>query len=154
MAELDGIAIKPFAALTLTELHACLKLRGEVFVVSQRICEVPDVDEYDPACHHVMLWREGELVGTARFMTLGSPAVIKLGRVAVSEAHQRKGLGTTLMRGVQDWITAQPGRQGVMHAQQHLESWYTTLGWRREGGPFSEAGIEHVKMRYSSENGA
>lgn len=148
MPDAKPIQIKPFDALTLRELHACLKLRGEVFVVGQRICAVPDVDELDPVCQHVMLRLDDALVGTARLLPIAEEHAIKVGRVAIAAAHQRRGLGTALMRHLQDWIDEQPGRAGVMHAQAYLQAWYTALGWRRVGEVFAEAGIEHVKMVY------
>ena len=141
------IEVKPFDALTLRELHACLKLRGEVFVVGQKICSVPDVDALDPACHHVMLWQGGVLAGTARLLPVGERgAVIKVGRVAVDSAYRGRGIGVGLMRGVQAWIAEVPGRSGVMSAQAYLERWYVSLGWRAVGEHYQEAGIEHVKM--------
>ena len=168
MADDIRIEIKPFDELTLRELHACLKLRGEVFVVGQQICCEPDPDDLDPKCHHVMMWRRDELVGTARILVthrdhaganvLGfgrGPHQFKVGRVAVAVASQRAGLGTALMQAIQAWIVGFNFQiSGVMSAQAHLEPWYTRLGWEREGETYLEAGIEHIKMRYTPENRA
>lgn len=148
MSEAVHIEIKPFDALTLHELYACFRLRGEVFVVGQQICAVPDVDEHDPRCRHVLMSVGGDLVGTARLLPITGGAVVKVGRVAVAQAYRGRGLGTALMRAVHEWIAQQPGRSGRMSAQAHLERWYVSLGWRREGGVYREAGIEHVMMVY------
>lgn len=149
MARDVRIEIKAIDELTLKELHACLKLRGEVFVVGQQICAVPDVDEYDIEAHHVMMWLDNELIGTARLLRMDDCKYIKVGRVAVAEPWRGRGLGSAMMRAIHAWIAQVPGRYGVMSAQAHLERWYGQLGWQREGGVFMEAGIEHVKMRYS-----
>ena len=33
-----------------------------------------------------------------------------------------------------------------LHAQAHLEDWYSSLGWRRVGEVYEEAQIPHVTM--------
>ena len=146
MAESPPVIIKPFEELSLHELHACLKLRGEVFIVGQQIYCEPDVDEVDPLCHHAMLWQGDELAGTARLLPVKNGRVIKVGRVAVGEPYRGRGLGVALMRAVQDWIAREPGRSGVMSAQGYLKGWYTALGWRPVGEHYDEAGIDHVEM--------
>ncbi|MGB0768601.1 MAG: GNAT family N-acetyltransferase [Phycisphaeraceae bacterium] len=149
MPERPRIEIKPFDALTLRELHACLMLRGEVFVVGQRICAVPDVDVHDPEAYHAMLRLGGELIGTARLLPLDIGPVVKVGRVAIAPTQRGRGLGRTLMRAVNRWIDGWPDHSGVMHAQADLQNWYASLGWVRVGDPFMEAEIEHVEMRYT-----
>lgn len=146
------IAIKPFDELTLGELHACLKLRGEVFVVGQQICAVPDVDELDPDAYHVMMWLDSELVGTARLLSINDGKAIKVGRIAVTESWRGSGLGSAMMHAIHAWIGQVPGRNGVMSAQAHLERWYAKLGWAREGALYMEADISHIGMRYTPEN--
>lgn len=148
MVEPVAIEIKPFDALSLQELHACLLLRAEIFVVDQRICVEADPDEFDPLCHHVLCWIGQSLAGTARLLPIEDGRVIKVGRVAVHRDHQRRGLGSAMMRSVQDWIAVEPGRSGVMSAQAYLERWYAALGWRREGGNYIEAEIDHLRMTY------
>lgn len=149
MAE-QVIEIKRFDALSLVELHACLKLRGEVFVVGQRICAVPEVDEHDPFAYHVMCWAGNELIGAARLLGGDAGQVIQVGRVAVGQPHTRKGTGTRMMRAIQNWISGVEGRTGRMHAQAYLVPWYEKLGWRAVGERFVEAGIDHQTMLYDA----
>ena len=137
--------------MTLRELHACYKLRGEVFVVGQQICSEPDVDEVDPLCHHVMVWFGDELVGTARLLSIDNDKYIKVGRVAISQSHRGRGLGSSMMRAIQAWIGEVPGRQGMMSAQAYLERWYGHLGWFTDGSYYMEAGIKHVEMYLPAE---
>ncbi|TVQ96351.1 MAG: GNAT family N-acetyltransferase [Deltaproteobacteria bacterium] len=135
----------PFDALTRHELYAILHLRDLVFVVGQGITAVPEVDGLDPECVHMMLEDEhGRLLGTARCFADRTP--VSVGRVAIHPDHQRRGLGTVLMRAVQEWLD---GRDAELHAQAHLEDWYASLGWVRDGASFLEARIPHVTMRWS-----
>ena len=48
----------------------------------------------------------------------------------------------------------QHAMHGIMHAQTYLDAWYTGHGGVREGAVFVEAGIEHVKMRFTPSNAA
>ena len=157
-----------FDALDPRTLYALMHLRELVFVVGQGICSMAEIDGADPRAHHVLLWAElppapelrgeaagpaslealrrpghaGEsLVGTARVFLDEEPA--RVGRVAIHPALQRRGLGRELMGAVHALLG---DRAGTMHAQQHLEPWYGSLGWRRVGEPFDEAGIPHLTM--------
>lgn len=136
-----NVDIKHFDQLTTRELYDVLWLRDLVFVVGQKITSEPEVDGLDPECHHAMLRRDHRVIGTARIFASRNPIVV--GRVAVHGDFQKQGLGTELMRQVQQWIGNRPAE---LHAQAHLEPWYTTLGWRRVGDVFIEAEIPHVTM--------
>ncbi len=137
--------IKPYHKLSRDELYEVLQLRVLVFVVGQKIVDEPEIDGRDPECEHVLLRNEaGVLVGTARIFAQERP--ISVGRVAVHPDFQGQGLGTKLMRSVQEHLGNAPA---MLHAQAHLERWYASLGWYREGDVFDEAGIPHVVMRLS-----
>jgi ElaA protein len=136
-----GFTFLPFEELSLNELYGILHLRDLVFVVGQKITSEPEVDGRDPLCAHAMLYDGAQLVGTARVFLSEDPAVV--GRVAVRPDRQGEGLGTVLMEQVQQALGA---RKAELHAQAHLEAWYTRLGWRRVGDVFVEAEIPHVMM--------
>jgi ElaA protein len=137
------IAIKHYRELSKDELYRIMVLRNLVFVVGQQITAEPEVDGRDPECEHAMLCVDGELVGTARIFCDEDPAVI--GRVAVHTDWQGRGLGTVLMQAIQQRLGA---RLTELHAQAHLEDWYSRLGWQRVGETFEEAKIPHVMMRW------
>src|SRR5580658_5960145 len=61
---------KHFSELTTEELYAILRLRSEVFVVEQN-CVFLDMDNKDFVCHHVMGWKEKELLGYSRIVPPG-----------------------------------------------------------------------------------
>ncbi len=134
---------RAFDALSLRDLHDVLRLREEVFVVGQRITCEAEIDGHDPECVHV-LGRDaaGRIVATARLFVDEDP--VKVGRIAVDGALQRRGIGTRLMAYVHGLLGS---RAAVMSAQTHLRPWYERLGWRAEGERYDEAGIPHVRMR-------
>lgn len=133
--------IKDFHQLTLQELYDLLVLRNIVFVVGQKITSEPEADGLDDECAHALLYAGDDLIATARLFMSRSPVVV--GRVAVHPDHQRGGVGTGLMDHVGRYIGE---RSAELHAQAHLEAWYTRLGWRRVGEVYMEAEIPHVTM--------
>lgn len=137
-----AFSAKPFDELTLRELYALLWLRDEVFVVGQKITAESEVDGEDPHCTHVIgRSADGKIVATARVFLEVSP--VKVGRVAVHPQLQGQGVGTQLMRYVNDLIGDRPA---TMSAQAHLQRWYTSVGWRGVGAVYTEAEIDHLKM--------
>ncbi len=135
------LEIRAFEELSRIDLHDLLALRSRVFVVEQEITEEPEVDGLDPQAHHVLMWDDDVLVGTTRILLQRDP--IKVGRVAVAESHRGVGLGSRMMRAVGEFLGP---RSAKLHAQCHLESWYESLGWRRNGSNFDIVGISHVRM--------
>lgn len=141
--------LRHFDELTTRELYDLLHLRDLVFVVGQKITAVPEIDGLDPQCVHARLVDgDGVLLGTARIFAAQRPLVV--GRVAVHPDRQRGGVGTVLMQQIQQWLGDRPAE---LHAQAHLEAWYTRLGWRRVGELFEEAEIPHVTMVWDATGG-
>ena len=135
------IEILPFSRLDIGQLYDVLLIRHHVFVIEQKITSEPDIDGADRVCHHAIASIEGEAVATARIFADHDPIVV--GRVSVLPRWQGRGVGTVLMRQIQEFIGQ---RSAQLHAQAHLEPWYTRLGWERVGERYMEAGIEHVTM--------
>lgn len=137
--------LKHFDELSTREIYDLLHLRDLVFVVGQKITAEPEVDGRDPECVHARIFDGAQLLGTARIFADQRPLVV--GRVAVHPDRQRGGVGTVLMRHIQAWLGERPAE---LHAQAHLEAWYTSLGWQRVGDAFEEADIPHVMMVFNA----
>lgn len=144
-ADALSCTIKAFDQLSLLELYQVLHLRDLVFVVGQKITAEPEVDGQDPECEHAMLYSGDALIGTLRIFGQRQPKVI--GRVAIHPDWQGRGAGTVMMQAAQARIGSSAAE---LHAQAHLEAWYTKLGWRRVGEVFIEAEIPHVTMIWGS----
>lgn len=141
------IVIRPYGELTTRQREAVFAVRAEVFLIEQGITQVPDQDGADPDCEHVLVYVGRRIVGTARLQTLAEQGVVKVGRVALLKPYRGRGVGTRLMQNVQAHLDRR-GLGGVMNAQQYLEQWYSRLGWVRDGEPFTEAGLPHIRMVY------
>ena len=134
-------------ALTPDVLYAILRLRSAVFVVEQN-CVFPDMDGRDPDCEHLCGWSDGELVAYLRLVPPGvrTPEV-SLGRVVVTQSRRGQGLGRAVMReGLRHCARLYAGRPVKVSAQQHLEPFYQSLGFRAVSAPYLEDGIWHVDM--------
>ena len=136
-----------FDELTPRELYRILQLRNEVFVVEQQ-CLFQDADDKDPFAYHLMGWKEGNLVAYSRLLAPGiSYTEMSIGRVVTAPGVRRTGIGRDLMaRSIESGrhlFGPGPIRIG---AQCYLIDFYSSLGFRTEGTPYLEDGIEHIEM--------
>jgi ElaA protein len=137
-----------WAALTPDALYSILRLRSDVFVVEQN-CVFPDMDGRDPRCEHLCGWSApGELAAYLRLLPPGvrTPEV-SLGRVAVAPHRRRQGLArAAMLEGLRRCGQRYPGQPVKVSAQQYLEPFYVSLGFRTVGAAYLEDGIWHVDM--------
>ena len=90
--------IKPFAELSVGELHAAASLRERVFYLEQHVTTL-DADEKDP--FSLFLWAEceGQTVGFLRMIPRGiAYAEPSIGRVCVARTYRGPKLFDTLLR--------------------------------------------------------
>lgn len=129
-------------------LYAFLQLRSAIFVVEQQ-CVFPDMDGRDPFCEHLCGWNEHRvLTAYLRLLPHGvrTPEV-SLGRVVVNEPARHRGIGRAIMlEGLRRCAELYPGNPVKVSAQQYLEPFYESLGFRTVGKPYPEDGIWHVDM--------
>ncbi len=143
----DCIHVTIFRAEADTDqFKAALTLRLEVFVAEQGVPREMEVDEYDAVATHLVAELDGVVVGTLRLLRLG--AQVKIGRVAVSCAWRRRGIGTRLMRQAMQFAEAAGAIDVVLDAQLDSMPFYEPLGFKAEGPVFDDAGIAHRRMRW------
>ena len=137
--------VAPFDALEGREVYALLQLRQRVFVVEQR-CAFLDADGIDPGCLHVLGWRGGDLVATARVVPAGrAHAEVSIGRVATRARGE--GIGRALMiESMNAAYTAHGDVPLYLWAQAYLERFYRSLGFEVSGPEGEEDGIPHLPM--------
>lgn len=139
--------LKAFSNLSTEELYALLKLRSEVFVVEQN-CVFLDMDNKDQQCLHLLGWQSNQLAACARIVPAGiSFAEASIGRVVTAPFARGIGLGRELMQMAMDKLYHLYGQVPVyIGAQQHLQAFYASLGFKATGQPYDEDGIMHVEM--------
>lgn len=139
-------------------LYSLMRLRSAVFVVEQN-CVFLEMDGLDPRCEHLLAIDDddGEAVGCLRLVPPGlkrphSPAPAAtcpvLGRLVTARSVRGSGLGRRLMlAGLARCESRWPGRSIQLSAQQHLQSFYASLGFEPLREPYDEDGILHLDMR-------
>lgn len=141
---MDGVVVR----LSASEGDAAglRALRLEVFVEEQGVPADEELDRYDAAAvHAVAVQSGGVVVGTGR-LVLVSALEARVGRMAVKATVRRQGVGAALLRFLEAEARSRGIARIVLHAQAHARTFYDKHGYAAEGGPFTEAGIEHVSM--------
>jgi ElaA protein len=142
---------KSFAQLVPAELYALLAARSAVFVVEQQ-CVFQDADGADPFAWHLLGWtgleRQRILGAYLRLIEPGRKyAEPSIGRVLTAAALRGTGLGRAAMReGLARCAQLYPGLPVRIAAQQRLERFYATMGFRPASAVYEEDGILHVDM--------
>lgn len=137
-----------FSALGTAELYAIVAARVAVFVVEQD-CPYQDLDGLDADSLH--LWgstADGQLAAYARITPPGTRfAEPSIGRVLTAQGFRGLGLGRALMLRAMDLAGRHYPRAPLrISAQQYLDGFYTSLGFRFVRGPYPEDGIAHIEM--------
>ena len=136
--------------LSKDQLYAILRLRCDVFVVEQQ-CVYQDIDgqDLDGDTHHLMAWKDDELVAYLRLLDpqlQGGDVVI--GRVIVAPSARGTGLGHQMMKETLRQIEhIWPDTPIYLSAQAHLQGYYGRYGFVAEGEQYLEDGIPHRGMR-------
>ena len=135
-------------ATTEAEMAALRALRLAVFVQEQGVPEALEIDGLDALAYHAVACVEDAIIGTGRLLVLpGGDALI--GRMAVQIDVRRIGIGGHVLKFLEDAAVKLGAPETVVHAQVYVADFYLQNGYRQEGEPFQEAGIQHVLMRKS-----
>lgn len=139
--------LKNWKDLTVEELHAAYMLRTDVFVVEQG-CPYPEVDDHDLVCRHLMVWNDEGLIAYARICPPNSVyPEASLGRIVVKEGYRSKGYGRELIqRGLADLKAHFPSTKVKLQAQEYLEKYYASFGFRTITKSYPDAMVMHVDM--------
>lgn len=141
--------------LSAIDLYTALAARQTVFTVEQH-CAFQDADGFDLHAWHLLGWVRADSRGDggrmlASYLRLVDPgqkfAEPSIGRVLTTPAFRGTGQGRAVMlEGLARTARAYPGRSVRIAAQQRLEAFYASLGFRTVSAPYQEDGIAHVEM--------
>jgi ElaA protein len=129
------------------ELFDIYKLRVDVFVVEQD-CAYPEIDDNDKLVGHLFAYADGQLTAYSR---LCPPNTVypeaSMGRVICHPGFRGQGLGRELVkRAVEQMQKDFPEQNIKAQAQQYLEDFYKSFGFKTISEPYLEDGIAHVDM--------
>ena len=141
---------KKFDVLTPNELYTILQLRSEVFVVEQN-CAYQDADGKDPYAHHLMCWKDHQLIAYTRILPPEISYVeSSIGRVVTSPTVRKSGIGKILMRkSIETARSLYPQAFIKIGAQLYLKQFYESFSFIQTSEIYLEDGIPHIEMLLS-----
>ncbi|MDO7596572.1 MAG: GNAT family N-acetyltransferase [Pseudomonadota bacterium] len=117
-------------------------IRTSVFIQEQHVPELDEWDAEDSTALHIVAFKDGEAVATARLTQMG-----KIGRMAVLKAHRQQGIGSMILVKLIE-AAKQRGLQEIkLWSQTDAQEFYKKHGFTAQGDEFLDAGISHVEMR-------
>lgn len=131
-------------ATTKDELEAVYRIRKIVFVNEQGVSEEEEYDEHEEKAEHVLVYHEGQPVGTGRVRVVEDMA--KLERICILPEYRKLGLGRHIMDALERLAQAKGLKKAKLHGQTQAEPFYEKLGYKRVSDIFMEADIPHVAM--------
>tara|TARA_E500000331_G_scaffold181171_1_gene174504 strand:- start:304 stop:762 length:459 start_codon:yes stop_codon:yes gene_type:complete len=138
---------KSFDELKRDELYDILRFRQEIFVVEQKSWYL-DADGLDQCSLHLLVLDKGTLIGYLRLTPPGEKyPEISIGRVSVHEDYRGKKLGDHLLiKGIKKGKEVYRSGSYRISAQEYLISYYEKHGFKVQGSPYDEDGIQHIEM--------
>lgn len=130
------------------EIEEARFIREKVFQEEQGIERETDFDGMDQNAEHVIVYVDGQPVGTARVRDITDrKKLAKVERVAVLKEYRHLGLGRGIMDYIEDYLRQNGIYEIKLDSQDEAKGFYEKLGYLQKGEPFEEAGKPHVEMR-------
>lgn len=122
-----------------------LAIRYQVFVNEQKVPVTLEVDELETSSLHLVLYEKDQPIATARIYKLNEDTY-KVQRVAVLPEHRKHGVGTKLMKAVEEKAKLNQTKQLTLGSQNSAIPFYKKLGYTISSEEFMDAGIPHHSM--------
>lgn len=120
-------------------------IRETVFVIEQGFSE--EFDEIDKKSIHLLLKVNNKIAATARiYKSDNISSKWTVGRFAVLKEYRGTGLGTFLMKKVEEKIKEQGGNVAELSAQKQAEKFYLSLGYTSMGDIYYDQHAPHIHM--------
>ena len=138
---------KSFSDLERDELYDILRFRQEIFVVEQKSWYL-DADGLDQCSLHLLLLDKGTLIGYLRLTPPGEKyPETSIGRVSIHVDYRGEELGDHLLiMGIKKGKEVYGSGSCRISAQEYLISYYEKHGFKVQGSPYDEDGIQHIEM--------
>lgn len=147
MPERVALEWRAFDQLSKQLFYDILRFRQSIFVVEQRSA-YPDLDGRDESAWHLLAQLQSDLAGYLRLAPIdGPPALVRIGRVAVSPSLRRQGIGRTLIEQALIFCRERYPLQPIaLAAQLRLAPFYESLGFTAASDPYDDFGVAHIEM--------
>lgn len=120
-------------------------IRETVFVIEQGFSE--EFDEIDKKSIHFLVKVNNKRAATARiFKSDNSDTKWTVGRFAILKEYRGTGLGSFLMKKVEEKIKEQGGNVAELSAQKQAEKFYLSLGYTPMGDIYYDQHAPHIHM--------
>ena len=130
------------------EMKASFKIRKKVFCEEQNISNDIEFDNLDHLCEHFLIYKEGEVIATAR-VRKKYDLIFKIERVAVLLEYRKLKVGTLLINEIiKYYLKINKKNRIILHSQVAVEDFYKSLNFTPYGDRFLEDGILHIAMKY------
>lgn len=136
-----NITVNYLKELSSQEITQIFLERVKIFVVEQN-CPYQEVDSEDFEALHVVMKDGDKLVAYARILI--KPDAYYIGRVFVVKEHRRKGLGTSLIQAILDYLDTD--KVVRLSGQTYVSGMYEKLGFVQVSAEYLEDNIPHIDM--------
>ncbi|MGX7244625.1 GNAT family N-acetyltransferase [Enterococcus quebecensis] len=135
---------------TMSDIYLdALSIRHQVFMMEQGVPSEIEIDKYEAACIHFVLYGDNnEVIATCRLLPLEN-GMIKLQRMAVQKEFRGKDYGRLIVENAELFSKKQGYNTITLGAQTTALGFYERMGYVTEGEKFLDADIEHYKMNKS-----
>ncbi len=116
-------------------------IRTFVFIDEQNVPEELEWEEDDIDCIHLIVKKDNNYIATARLLETG-----KIGRMAVLQPYRKCGIGSAMLQKILSIAKAMDMESVFLNAQIDAIKFYEKSGFLKQGDPFDDAGIPHVRM--------
>lgn len=139
--------LKSFQELSNHELYSILQIRNAVFIVEQA-CSYQDVDNKDLNAWHLFYIKDNSMLAYCRILPAGiSYKEASIGRFLTVQSARNQGLGKVLIEQAIYHIKERWPKNSIrISAQQYLEAFYQSFGFKTQGNMYLEDDIPHIEM--------
>lgn len=135
-----------FEQLDKLMMQSIWALRQQVFIIEQQSIYA-DIDGLDPQAWHLLLEKQGQLLGYARLLGDTDCDCFRFQRIVLAPQARGQGLGSRLMELLMAKSNALKEHTLVrLSAQVHLQEYYQKWGFKPHGAEYDDGGIMHIDM--------
>jgi len=121
------------------------RLRSEVLILPFGITPGAEVFPTENTSYHLVAVEDGRVIGCALFIPEGRGG--RICQMAVEPTYQGHGVGRELVRRLEKRLKSEGFDGAYLHARHYAVGFYERMGYKRDGEPFEEVGMEHFVMR-------